>query len=147
MPAPTEKELRIWAEAYVRLWNAGDKEGWCENWKKAAPGDIKMWDPVGTPPKHGFDHALRDSFDLFQKNITFKTPKETTFFNGPNVAWVMQNHFERDGKATYANSIETFAFGDDGSCTIQTFYPIPKHDDEALGEMFQTYLPENDGKQ
>lgn len=141
MAVPTREQLEKWAEGYVRLWNAGDKQGWAENWRTVAPGDFSMWDPVGTPPKHGFAHCGLDSFDLFQPTVRFETPKETLFFNRGHVAWVMQNHFERDGKATYINSIETFSFGDDGSVVIRTHYPVPSHDDEALGDLFQVYLP------
>lgn len=141
MPIPTRQQLKTWAADYVRLWNDGDRDGWARNWLAVAPGDFTMWDPVGTPPKHGFQHCALDSFDLFQKRVRFATPKETLFFNRGHVAWVMQNHFEKDGKSTYSNSIETFEFGDDGSVVIRTFYPVPAHSDKALGDLFQVYLP------
>ena len=98
MAVPTKKQLEKWAEAYVRTWNEGDKEAWGQNYRDVAPGEFTMWDPVGTPPKHGFEHCALDSFDLFQASIRFHTPKETLFFNPGHVAWVMQNHHERDGK-------------------------------------------------
>ena len=142
MALPTRDELKIWAAGYVRLWNDGDKEGWRQNWLNVAPGEVKMWDPCGTPPKFGFDHCAMDSWDLFQKRIRFHTPKETLFFNPGHVAWVMQNHFEHEGKKSFANSIETFEFGEEGSAIIRTYYPVPAHDDKALGDLFQEYLPE-----
>ena len=141
MALPTRKQLEKWAADYVRLWNEGDKEAWGQNWREVAPGDFTMWDPVGTPPKHGFDLCAYDSFDLFQPTIKFNTPKQTVFFNHGHVAWVMENHFERDGQAAQHNSIETFEFGQDGSVIIRTFYPVPSHDDETLGDLFKAYLP------
>jgi len=141
MATPTREQLEKFATGYVQLWNEGDKEAWKRNWLDVAPGDFTMWDPVGTPPKHGFEHCALDSFDLFQPRIRFHTPKETIFFNPGHVAWVMQNQHERDGKTAASNSIETYAFGEDGSVVIRTYYPVPSHDDETLGDLFQTYLP------
>ncbi len=141
MAEPTGEQLEKWALLYVRLWNEGDREGWGQNWRDVAPGDFTMWDPVGTPPKHGFEHCALDSYDLFQPHVTFHTPKETLFFNRGHVAWVMQNQFERDGVRTSVNSIETFSFAADGSVVIRTHYPVPSHDDEALGDLFKVYLP------
>lgn len=144
MAVPTREQLKKFAAGYVQLWNDGDKEGWRQNWLAVAPGEFKMWDPCGTPPKFGFEHCAMDSWDLFQKRIRFHTPNETLFFNPGHIAWVMQNQFEHEGKQTSSNSVETFEFGEDGSVTIRTYYPVPAHDDKALGDLFQQYLPENE---
>ena len=141
MPHPTREQLEAWADGYVRLWNAGDKQAWVANWKRVAPGDFTMWDPVGTPPKHGLEHCAADSFDLFQPTVKLHVPRETMFIIGNHVAWVMQNVFERDGQTVHHNSIETYEFGHDGSVLIRTYYVVPSHDDEALGGLFKTYLP------
>ncbi|MCH2171786.1 hypothetical protein MK489_13465 [Myxococcota bacterium] len=141
MAVPTHEQLKQWAQGYVEHWNSGDKEAWRQNWLSVAPGDFTMWDPVGTPSKHGFEHCALDSYDLFQPAVRFHVPPETCFFNGNEVAWVMQNLFERDGETQRHNSIETYQFGDDGSVVIRTYYVVPSHDDAALGEIFQTYLP------
>jgi hypothetical protein len=57
MPVPSQQQLREWAERYVALWNAGDKEGWIRNWRSVAPGEFRMLDPVGTPEKRGFERC------------------------------------------------------------------------------------------
>ena len=31
MALPTFAELKNWAESYVRLWNAGDRDAWARN--------------------------------------------------------------------------------------------------------------------
>ena len=142
MAHPTREAMEDFASEYVRLWNEGDKEAWLANWRRIAPGDFTMWDPVGTPPKHGIDACAADAWDLFQKTVRFHTPKETLFINGNELAWVMHNQFEKNGRRVTGHSIETFAFGEDGSVTIRTFYVVPGHDDPALGEHYQTYLPD-----
>jgi len=53
----------------------------------------------------------------------------------------MHNIFERDGVQKKHKSIETYAFGEDGSVTIRTFYVVPSHDDPAIGNIFKEYLP------
>ena len=98
MALPTRTHLEKWAAGYVSLWNEGDKESWGQNWRDVAPGNFTMWDPVGTPPKYGFELCAYDSFDLFQPTVKFHTPVETLFFNRGHVAWVMQNQYERNGK-------------------------------------------------
>lgn len=142
MPTPSHAELKNWADNYVALWNAGDKEAWIANWKKVAPGDFRMLDPVGTPEKVGFDHCCGDSFELFQARVKFKIQKGTLNICGNEVAWLLENHITTDGETTVHYSIETYAFGDDGSCNIRTYYRVPPRTTDELGQMFQEYLPE-----
>ena len=33
MPKPTFDQLKNWAENYPKLWNAGDKQAWIDNYK------------------------------------------------------------------------------------------------------------------
>ena len=33
MSTPTFAQLKNWADNYVKLWNAGDREGWAANWR------------------------------------------------------------------------------------------------------------------
>ena len=72
MAVPTFAELKNWAENYVRLWNASDRDAWARNWRAVAPGDFTMLDPVGTAPKHGFEECALASFDLFQPRVRFR---------------------------------------------------------------------------
>jgi len=60
MPYPSFEALKAWADNYIKLWNAGDKEAWIENWRRVAPGEFRMLDPVGTPEKVGFEHCCVD---------------------------------------------------------------------------------------
>lgn len=143
MPVPSKRELLHWAEQYVALWNAGDKEAWVANWRRVAPGDFRMLDPVGTPEKNGFESCCADSFDLFQPTIRFEIAPGALFVCGNEVAWLLENHIrgETGGETRVGLSIETYRFEEDGSVTIRTYYRVPSHADPILGEQFQTYLP------
>jgi len=141
LPTPSFDELKTWAETYVATWNSGDKQAWIDNWKKVAPGDVRMLDPVGTPEKRGFENSCAESYDLFQKNVKFRIQPGTLFICGNEVAWLLENHIEGgDGRIGY--SIETYHFHDDGSVDIRTYYKVPTHADENLGDQFKSYLPE-----
>ena len=141
MPVPTREQLARWAEDYVKLWNEGDKEAWAENWRRVAPGDFVMFDPVGTPEKRGMEECALDAWDLFQPTVRFHVPQETLFFNEGHVGWVMQNHFEHKGRRIHANSIETYEFGADGSVRIRTYYDVPSHGHASMGELYKTHQP------
>lgn len=143
MPVPSRKQLLEWAEQYVSLWNAGDREGWIANWRRVAPGEFRMLDPVGTPEKRGFEHCALDSWDLFQPRVRFHIAPGTLFVCGNEVAWLLENHIIHDGQKTVGLSIETYRFGGDGSVVIRTWYRVPARGDDELGTMFQTYLPES----
>ena len=141
MPIPSRAELLQWARNYVDLWNAGDKQGWIDNWRKVGPGEFRMLDPVGTPEKHGFDHCAGDSWELFQARVKFKHHNDIVLVNGNEVAWVLENHITTDGETNMAISIETFRFEEKGDVVIRTWNKVPRPDDSELGEMFEEYLP------
>jgi hypothetical protein len=140
---PSRQELQTWAENYIALWNAGDKEAWAENWRRVAPGDFRMLDPVGTPEKRGFEECALDAFDLFQPNVRFKIAEGTLFICDNEVAWLLENHIETEKGKIVGLSIETYRFEEDGSVTIRTYYRIPAHSHDILGDMYKVYLPED----
>ena len=144
MGTPSRKQLQEWAANYVALWNAGDREGWERNWRSVAPGDFRMLDPVGAPEKRGFGNCALKSFDLFQPRVRFKVVEGTLFICDNEVAWLLENHIEADGRTTVGLSIETYRFEPDGSVVIRTYYRVPARTDDELGEMFKTYLPEDE---
>ena len=56
---------------------------------------------------------------------------------------MLENHFTSDGREQVGLSIETYRFEENGDLNIRTFYKVPRHNEAELGEMFQTYLPDN----
>ncbi|MFT6051814.1 MAG: hypothetical protein ACI9B9_001457 [Halioglobus sp.] len=143
MAYPEKNTLLTWATSYPTLWNAGVKQAWVDNWRTVADGEFRMLDPVGTPPKRGFKSCCEDSWDLFQPRVRFKIQPGTLFVCGNEVAWCLENHFDGPGGAQVQYSLETYQFSEDGSVDIRTYYRVPPHDDESLGDIFQDYLPEN----
>ncbi|MFK7977913.1 MAG: hypothetical protein AB8C02_17410 [Halioglobus sp.] len=143
MAYPDKEALIAWATNYPNLWNAGDKQAWVDNWKTVASGEFRMLDPVGTPEKVGFKSCCEDSWDLFQPRVTFRIQPGTLFVCGNEVAWCLENHFEGPHGDQVQYSLETYIFGDDDSVNIRTYYRVPTHQNENLGDIFQQYLPEN----
>jgi len=143
VPVPDKKALLRWAENYTACWNAGDRQGWIDNWRLAAPGEFRMLDPVGTPEKVGFEHCCLESWDLFQPTVQFRIQPGSLFVCGNEVAWLLENHFQGPDGPQVQYSIETYRFGEDGSVMIRTYYRVPTHQNPALGGIFQQYLPDN----
>ena len=110
MPAPTREQLLAWAEGYVTWWNSGDKEKWIANWKRVAPGDFRMLDPVGTPEKRGFENCAAKPFDLFQPTVKFQIVKGTLFVCANEVAWPDGETRHRGRQARRHRSVETYRF-------------------------------------
>ena len=110
--------------------------------ERVAPGELRMVDPVGTPEKRGFEECCAKPFDLFQPRVQFRIQPGTLFVCGNEVAWLLENHMTVDGETSVQHSIETYRFGEDGSCTVRTWYRVPERSESELGEMFDEYLPE-----
>jgi hypothetical protein len=144
MAFPEKSALLNWANNYPLLWNAGDKQGWIDSWRSVAPGEFRMLDPVGTPEKVGFEQCCLESWNLFQPRVTFKIQPGSLFVCANEVAWLLENHFEGPDGQQVQYSIETYRFGDNGSVEIRTYYRVPAHDNAAIGDIFQDYLPENE---
>ena len=80
MGLPSKEALWNWASNYDKLWNAGDKQAWIDNYRTVVQGDaVRMFDPVSTPEKFGFKHCCEDSWDLFQPRVRFRIQPGTLF--------------------------------------------------------------------
>ncbi|MFT6276172.1 MAG: hypothetical protein ACJAZ0_002276 [Halioglobus sp.] len=144
MAYPDKITLMNWATNHPILWNAGNKQAWIANWRTVATGAFRMLDPVGTPEKQGFKSCCEDSWDLFQERVRFKIQPGTLFVCENEVAWCLENHFDGPDGPQFQFSLETYQFTEDGSVNIRTYYRVPAHNDNSLGDIFQEYLPENE---
>ena len=125
MSAVPSRQARLaHAAKHAELWNAGKREEWIASWRTIAPAEVRMFDPVGTEEKHGFDTATGDAFDMFQSILKIKMI--TVQVNGNEMAWVCENYFGTEPNVQKAYSIETFAWDDDGNLLIKTYYPMPE---------------------
>src|ERR1700742_3302939 len=82
---PSRKARLAHAAKHAELWNAGKKDEWVESWRTICPGEVTMFDPVGTEEKRGFDAATSDAFDMFQSILKIKMI--TVQVNGNEMAW------------------------------------------------------------
>ena len=143
MAYPDKQALLAWATNYPELWNAGDKQAWIDNYRSVVSGEVRMLDPVGTPEKVGFKHCCEDSWDLFQPRVRFRIQPGTLFVCANEVAWCLENHIASADDQPCQYSLETYRFGGDGSLFIRTYYRVPSHQDAEIGDLFATYLPDN----
>ena len=128
MSAVPSRQARLaHAAQHAELWNAGKKEEWVASWRTIVPGDVRMFDPVGTEEKLGFDAATSDAFDMFQSILKIKML--TVQVDGNEMAWVCENYFGTEPNVQMAYSIETFAWDDEGNLLIKTYYPMPENVD------------------
>jgi hypothetical protein len=138
---PSRKARLAHAAKHAELWNAGKKDEWIASWRTIAPAQVRMFDPVGTAEKSGFDAATSEAYDMFQSIL--KITMVTVQVNGNEMAWVCQNHFGTEPNVETAYSIETFAWDNVGNLLIKTYYPMP----EAIGSSHDPYAHLLEGQQ
>jgi hypothetical protein len=107
-----------------------------------ATDDVVLYDPVGTPPKHGFEDVVSKGWDLFQPSLRTRIDPDLRFACGNAISWVMENTFIKGGKSSTLRSIKVFRFNGDGFVKIKTYYDVPSHSDPISGEVFSEHLPE-----
>ena len=123
MGVPSRAARLAHAGRYCELWNAGRKDEWVASWRTIVQGEVTMFDPVGTKPKHGFDVAMSRAFDQFQP-VT-ELHMVTVKANGPEMAWVIDNRFRTGDRVLTSLSIETFRWDEQGDLVIKTYYDMP----------------------
>jgi hypothetical protein len=136
---PSRKARLAHAAKHAELWNAGKKDEWVESWRTICPGEVTMFDPVGTEEKRGFETATSDAFDMFQSILKIKML--TVQVNGDEMAWVCENFFGTEPNVQSAYSIETFAWDREGNLLIKTYYSMPEHvgaDSDPYGHLLES---------
>ncbi|WP_156425347.1 MULTISPECIES: hypothetical protein [unclassified Mycobacterium] len=122
---PSRRARLAHAAKHAELWNAGKKDEWVASWRTICPGEVRMFDPVGTEEKRGVAAATSDAFDMFQSILRIKMI--TVQVNGDEMAWVCENVFRTEPDVQTAYSIEIFAWDEAGNLLIKTYYPMPEH--------------------
>ena len=121
---PSRKARLAHAAKHAEFWDAGKRDEWIASWRTIVPAGVRMYDPVGTEEKLGFDAATGDAYDMFQTILKIKMI--TVQVNGNEMAWVCENSFGTKPNIQMAYSIETFAWDDNGDLLIKTYYPMPE---------------------
>jgi hypothetical protein len=130
MPTPSSETIRGALEGHVELWNAGDKEAWLQNWRTAAPGELTSFeDPVGTPPKRGWETLSTAWDESPAADWTLRLQK--LIVCGNQAAAFIRNDGKVKGKPVIVESIEIYSFGEDGSLAVKTYWDIPEGSEYA----------------
>ena len=124
MPVPSPIEIRRIIERSYELWNAEDRQGWLDHWKSVTPGEHVLEDPIGTPPKHGWD-ILAEVWDRTSRDRLYVTAKLIIVCANEGVA-VCDNEGTVKGRHVVIESVDHYRFGEDGSTHTRSFWEIPE---------------------
>ena len=123
MAVPSPEEIRTIIERSYELWNADDKEGWLAHWKSVTPGDHTIEDPIGTPPKYGWD-IMGELWDQTGRDRLYITVERIIVCGNEGVA-VARNEGRVKGRPVRIDSVDMYRFTDDGSTHTRSFWNIP----------------------
>jgi hypothetical protein len=124
MATPTAQQVRAVLERHIELWSAGDKDAWVANWRTLVTGDdVTLQDPVGTPPKRGFDLALVGEWDRTRDD--WKLTAQELIACGSEGALVARNEGTVDGVPIELDTVEIYRFGADGSLDARIYWEFP----------------------
>ena len=88
MSSVPSREARLaHAEKHAELWNAGRREEWLASFRSIAPAGVRLFDPVGTEEKTGFEAAFTENWNRFQAVLKLKML--TVQVNGNEMAWTI----------------------------------------------------------
>src|SRR3978361_11539 len=96
---PSRQARLAHAAKHAELWNAGKRAEWIASWRTIAPAEVRMFDPVGTEEKLGFDAATGDAFDMFQSLL--KINMITVQVNGNEQAGGWEDYFRTKRHAAH----------------------------------------------
>jgi DNA-binding response OmpR family regulator len=118
----TRARLRRWAEDYVALWNAGDRDGWTRNWRALAPGELSLEDPPGSAPLRGFEACALRGFDENQRRFHLRAADGALLVCGNELAWLLElTPISDESAGAPRRWIETIRFAPDGGAEIRRF--------------------------
>ncbi len=122
MSHPSPEEIKRFVTLQNEKWNAHDKEGYLEAWKSMAPNGITFEDPVGTPPKIGWElwSQMWDTFNRssLEQRIAFSC------VSANEIALFVYHRATYAGDTTEIRDIELFAFSD-GEIHVRCWWEMP----------------------
>jgi hypothetical protein len=124
MPVPSAEEIRRIIERSYELWNADDKQGWLDHWKSVTPGTHTLEDPIGTPPKRGWE-IMSELWDQTGRDRLYITVERIIVCANEGVA-VARNEGTVKGKHVCIDSVDIYRFTGDGSTHARSFWHIPE---------------------
>ena len=129
LAAPSPEEIRRFYDRYFQTWNDHDREGFIQLWKDFVT-DVSAEDPVGAPPRRGFEEVVVGPWDLM--NSTVSMHLEELIVCGNEAAMVVRNEVAIGADTVTGHSIETMRYADDGSVLLRNWW-------EPQGDMLDSY--------
>lgn len=124
MAPKTPEEITAIILRSYELWNADDKQGWLDHWRSVTPGEHTIEDPIGTPPKHGWE-VMSELWDQTGRDRLYITVERLIVCGNEGVA-VARNEGTVRGRALRIDSVDLYRFTDDGSTHTRSFWKIPE---------------------
>ena len=122
MTQPSEEAITNFVALQCAKWNDHDKHGYLDAWKAIAPNGITFEDPVGTPPKVGWD-TWSDMWDQFNSS---SIEQRIDFFclRANEIALLIYHKATYAGHTTEINDIEVWKF-EDGMAQVRCWWSPP----------------------
>lgn len=108
MSIPNAQAIREFLELQINCWNAGDKEGMLNAYRKVAANSLKA-EYVGGPVLDGWP-ALEEMWS--QYNAITKIDPVEILVNGTEAACYLRNQTTTPDGPIISPSLETYHFGD-----------------------------------
>ena len=119
---PTEQEIKDFVFNHCAVWMTGDKERLTDLWKSYATKEIIFEDPVGTPPKTGWQQ-WSDMWDRFAPFIIEYRP-ERVYVRGNEAAIAFYHKINVGGQISEIRDIEIWKF-DNGTVFVRCWWDMP----------------------
>lgn len=118
MNNPTKDTIEAFLHAQVRFWNAGDKQGFFDTYRQAAPNGLQI-EYVGRAPTDGWP-VLENMWE--QQSAKFEVEEKLLVINGTEAA--CHNINKLRGTATEIHTIELYRF-EQGQLLVRYFIQAP----------------------
>lgn len=122
MPDPSEQEIKDFVVEHSNLWMAHDKQRHTELWKRFASNEIIFEDPVGSPPKLGWDQ-WSEMWDRFNE-FTLDYHAERIYACGNEAAIAFYHKMNTGDEITEIRDIEIWKF-DNGTVEVRCWWDYP----------------------
>lgn len=115
----SKAQIEEFLHTQVSCWNASDREGFFESYRKVVPGKLQI-EYVG---KHSGD-GWQILEGMWEKSQPVTEVEEVTLIHcGEEVACHNRNHVK--GAGMYIDTIELYHFADNGDVTVRYFIKEP----------------------
>jgi hypothetical protein len=122
MANPSEQEVKDFVVDHCKIWMTHDKEAFNKLWKSFATKEITFEDPVGTPPKVGWDQ-WSDMWDRFNQ-FTLDYRPERLYVRDNEAAIAFYHKMDTQGEIVEIRDIEIWKF-DNGTVNVRCWWDLP----------------------